>query len=252
MRIHLILKVWQRNWLIFQRNWLAHTLWISIEPLLYLAAIGYGLGSYVQNIEGQSYIDFYYPGLLCHTAVLVSFFEATYGSYSKLHQNGFFSLLTLTPLRVKEILLGELLWCASKGFLAVFGVFIIASFFGLNTWMHFATLPIVFILCLLFALIGLMTAFRVKSPSSFVYSASGFVIPLTLISGIYFPVSELSLGFRLFSYFSPITHALELMRTLIRMKFEWYQLFQFLILIFLLLVLTQIYLKLFNKSNRSK
>lgn len=247
MRLHLIFKIWKRNWLIFQRHWFVNFFWLSVEPLMYLGAIGFGLGSYIQNIDGQSYIDFYYPGLLCHTGVLVAYFEATYGTINKLTQNKFFQITSLTPLRTNEVLMGELLWCSSKGLLAALGVLIIASLFGLTTWGHLAALPLVFILCVIFSLIGLIVTAKLKTHDSLIYSTSGLIIPLTLVSGIYFPVMEMILPLRLVAYLSPITHALELMRAIIAFHFEVFQIFQIFVLVFLVMALYQVYIKVFSK-----
>ncbi|MGE0631704.1 MAG: ABC transporter permease, partial [Pseudobdellovibrionaceae bacterium] len=70
-------EVWHRNFLYFRYSWKVSVFWIILEPLFYLGAIGYGLGAFVSNIQGISYVDWFFPGLLCSTAMMVSFFEGT-------------------------------------------------------------------------------------------------------------------------------------------------------------------------------
>lgn len=247
MRAHLIYKIWLRNLLVLKRNWIIHFIWTSVEPLMYLGAIGFGLGTFIQNIDGQSYLEFYYPGLLCQTAVLVSFYEATYGTFAKLKLNNYIQTISLAPIRTREILLAEALWCASKGFFAVMGVVIFASFFGLNTWTHVLSLPVIFMLSLISALFGLITTVYIKNFSGFIFSITGLLTPIILISGVFFPISTLVLPLRLISYLSPLTHSLELTRSIVSLKFEVFQIFQFFILIFLSILLYQIYIKVYTK-----
>lgn len=231
MNLKNVFKVWRRNWLVFKRTWLVTSFWVVLEPLMYLGAIGFGLGSFVQQINGKSYIDFYYPGLLCNTAIMVSYFEATYGSYTKLIYQKLFQVLSLSPLKPKEILLGELLWCASKGFIGVIGVFVIASLFGLNTFKMFLTLPILFLICVIFAGFGLIMTSLAKNYDSFIYSSSGIIIPLSLISGIYFPIEQMPLPIRWAASLSPITHALGVIRGIQAWNFNYWMIGQLAILL---------------------
>jgi lipooligosaccharide transport system permease protein len=144
----MMFKVWYRNFLFFRKTFFVTLFWTVLEPLMYLTALGYGFGQYVPPIENLSFIDFYFPGLLCTTAMFVSYFEATYPNYTKLsYQKTYFTML-LTPLTVSQILAGEVLWAATKGMIGVFGVAIVASAFGLFHFELFLTLPILFLLSL--------------------------------------------------------------------------------------------------------
>ena len=104
-----MIHVWFRNFLFFKKTFFVSIFWTVIEPLMYLGALGYGFGRYVPPIEGLSFLDFYFPGLLCSTAMMVSYFESTYPNYTKLTYQKTFSTIMLTPLTYKDILLGEIL-----------------------------------------------------------------------------------------------------------------------------------------------
>jgi hypothetical protein len=58
--------------LFFKKTFFVTLFWTVIEPLIYLGAFGFGFGRYVPPIEGLPFIDFYYPGLLCSTAMMVA------------------------------------------------------------------------------------------------------------------------------------------------------------------------------------
>jgi lipooligosaccharide transport system permease protein len=76
-----VLNVWHRNFLLFKRSWSISVFWILVEPVVILGSIGYGVGSYINNVNGVPYVTFYFPALLASTSMLVAFFESTYGNF---------------------------------------------------------------------------------------------------------------------------------------------------------------------------
>ena len=216
-----LFKVWKRNFLYFKKTILVSLFWIVLEPLMYLGAIGYGLGSYVDAIDGKTFLEFFYPGLLVSTAMLVPFFEGTYSNFTKLTHQKIYTSMMLTPISPDEIIYGEILWCATKGFLGVLGVLLISSFFGLvNTWM---VLPVLFILMLvswLFSCLAMLITSIARNYDSFIYATSGFIIPMSLIAGTYFPVEHMPKILQIIAYCLPLTHGVRVVRALLFENFE--------------------------------
>lgn len=210
------LKVWSRNYLYFKRTWLVSLFWVVLEPVIYLGAIGFGLGSFVNNMGGVSYVEFFFPALLCTTGMMVSFFESTYGSYTKLTHQKTYATIMLTRIGPEEIIAGELLWAATKGFFGVLGVLLVAMFFGLvDTYRIIFVLPILFLLCSLFACIGMFFTSIARNYDSFIYSTSGLIVPMSLLSGTYFPLEQLPSGIRYLAYAFPLTHGVAAVRAVI-------------------------------------
>ena len=209
--------VWSRNFLYFRKTWTVSLFWILLEPLMYLGAIGFGLGAFVSNIGGQSYVDFFFPALLCSTGMMVSFFEGTYGGFTKLTHQRTYSTIMLTRIGPEEIALGELLWSGTKGYISVLGVALVASFFGLiDTWRIVPVLGILLIMCWLFASIAMIMTSFARNYDSFIYSTSGFIVPMSLMSGTYFPIEQLPGGMKYIAYLFPLTHAVQAVRGLLR------------------------------------
>lgn len=207
------LKVWSRNFLYFKKTWMVSVFWIVLEPVIYLGAIGFGLGAFVNNMGGMSYIEFFYPALLCTTAMMVSFFEGTYGNYTKLTHQKTYATIMMTRVGPDEIVAGELLWAASKGFFGVCGVTIVAALFGLiDTYRIVLALPMLFLLCALFSCIGMIFTSIARNYDSFIYSTSGLIVPMSLLSGTYFPLDQLPAGLRYLAYLFPLTHAVAVIR----------------------------------------
>ncbi len=241
-----MIKVWLRNFLFFRKTFLVSLFWTVLEPLMYLAAIGFGLGQFVEQIEGLTFIDFYYPGLLASTAMMISYFEATYPNYTKLTHQKTYAIMLMTPLTEKNILLGEILWAASKGFLAVCGVVAVSLFFGLFKYQILFTLPVLFVLCTVFAAFGMVMISLAKNYDSFIFSTSGIIIPMSLISGTYFSVQNLPIFLKGLAYLLPLTHAVNLTRDIIYKSLSLQSALSFLVLLLYMYVLTFIAYKLFK------
>ena len=168
-----VFNVWMRNFILFRRLWMVNLFWIVIEPLILLVAIGYGVGSFVSNIQGISYIDFFFPALLCISSMMVSFFESTYGNFSKLTYQNTYSSMILAPLNPTQIAFGEILWAASKGTLSAIGVTVLAGIFGkLDTWMLIPAMGIIFISSFMFASCGLLVTTYVKNYDEIIFPTS--------------------------------------------------------------------------------
>ena len=209
-------RVWSRNFLYFKKTWLVSLFWIVLEPVIYLGAMGFGLGAFVNNMGGVSYIEFFFPGLLATTAMMVAFFESTYGNYTKLTHQKTYATIMMTQIGPEEIVAGELLWAASKAFFGVLGVALVAFFFGLvDTYRIFLTLPILFLSSCLFSCLGMILTSYAKNYDSFIYSTSGLIVPMSLLSGTYFPLEQLPIPLRYIAYLFPLTHSVSATRSLL-------------------------------------
>jgi lipooligosaccharide transport system permease protein len=215
---------------------------------MYLMAIGFGLGRFVDQIENLSFIEFYYPGLLASTAVMVSYFESTYPNYTKLTHQKIYSTMLLTPLNPTQILLGEIFWAATKGFIGVCGVIFISLFFGLFKFEIFYTLPIIFLLCLVCSTFGMIIVSTAKNYDSFVFSTSGIIIPMSLISGTYFSLQNVPVLIKGLAQMLPLTHAISLSRIILYKKMENADWISVGVLVFYFLVLYYFAQKVFQKK----
>lgn len=216
------LRVWQRNLLHYKKTWMISLLWTCLEPLMYLGAIGYGLGSYVSNMGGQSYIEFFFPGILTSTAMMVSFIEGTYGNYTKLTYQKTYATILLAPVSAEDIVVGEILWTSSKGLFGACGVALIASLFGLvDSFMIIPALFVLLVVSWLFSGLAMIVTSWVRNYDSFVYFTSGFIIPMSLLAGIYFPVDQLPAGLQQFAWALPLTHGVSAVRGLLSQGFTW-------------------------------
>lgn len=220
-------KVWGRNFYYFRKTWLVTAFWTVLEPLMYLGTFGFGVGSFINQVNGMAYVDFFFSGLLCSTAVLVSYFESTYTNYTKLTHQKLYSSWLLTPLDAREIILGEILWGATKGFIGALGVLLVSALFGLvRNWMFLPSLFVIAVVGFIFACVGMLFTSYAKNYDSFIFSTSGLLIPMTLISGTYFPIDSLPVLLKILTYALPLVHAVDIVRGLMMGSFKLIYLIQ--------------------------
>ena len=219
-----VLCIWRRNFLYFRYTIFTSLTWIFIEPLLYLFALGYGLGQFVMQIDGQNYAQFIAPAMMATSGMFVAFFEGTYSTYTKLTRQNTYQTIILTPVSADELALGEILWVTSKAFLSVVSVAIVLTLMKLIPIQNLpAALGVLLLMCWVFAAMGVWLATLAESYEWFSYSQSGFITPMSLFCGTYFPLSQLPQNLKYVSYSLPLTHGL----MSVRMFFsgEWNSMF---------------------------
>ena len=104
-------RVWQRNITIFRKYWKTILFPNFVEPLLYLAALGLGLGAFIQQggINGQPYVQFVAPGLLASNAMFAASFESTFNTFVKLKIDKIYDAIITTPVNAEDVVGGEYL-----------------------------------------------------------------------------------------------------------------------------------------------
>lgn len=215
-------RVWQRNWDVSLRLWKVE-LWPGfLEPVIILLAMGFGLGAFVQPIEGQSYLQFIAPGLVASSAMFGATFECTYSSFIRMTFQKTYDAILATPLDVEDIVTGEALWGATRALINGTAVLIVIAAFGLvRSPVAVVILPIVFLEGLLFACLSLFFTGLAPSIYTFNYYFTLFVTPLFFFSGVFFPLQQLPSLFLTVSWLTPLTHAVNLYRALVLGNPDW-------------------------------
>lgn len=212
-----IYRVWLRNALVFRKNIRVNLIPPFIEPLLYLGAIGFGIGAYIADVDGMPYVRFIAPAILAASVMNASFFECAYGTYVRMYYQKTFDAILATPVTLKEVILGEILWGATRGFISAISISIILLLLGLADPMGIIiAIPLSFISGILFA--GIATCFSAISPSidTISYPATLFIAPMFLFSGTFFPIHLLPQLVQILALiFLPLTHVVSLTRALL-------------------------------------
>jgi lipooligosaccharide transport system permease protein len=207
-------KVWHRNLTVFTRTWKVNFFPPLVEAFLYLFAIGMGIGSYVQEIEGVPYVTFIAPAILAIAVMNSAFFECTYGSYVRMYYQKSFDAMIATPLSIEDVIAGELLWGATRSVIYVIIMLPVLAVFGvISLPLALLTIPLAFIGGLMFA--GIAMCFTAITPGidTLNYPAFLFITPMTLFSGTFFPLTLLPVALQYVALaLLPLTHLVAMMR----------------------------------------
>jgi len=114
-------RVLQRNLLVYRRTWRGSVFSSFLTPLLYVTAMGIGLGSLIASggstvLGGVDYLHFLGPGILASSCMQTASFESTYPIMGKISWRRNYEAILATPLQVHHLLIGELSWIAFRMF----------------------------------------------------------------------------------------------------------------------------------------
>ena len=209
-------KVWSRNKDVFMKTYKTNFLPSLLEPVLYLLALGLGLGGFVQPINGESYIQFIAPALVAVSMMYSSFYECTYASYVRMYFQKTFDAIIATPITIEEVITGEILWGATKSLINSSIVLVVILVFGLIPSPLFLLIPPVsFLVGLLFSAIAMCFTAITPNIDAFNYPSFLFITPMFLLSGTFFPLTTLPEILQIIAQiFLPLTNAVNVTRSL--------------------------------------
>jgi lipooligosaccharide transport system permease protein len=207
--------VWGRNFLVWRKLMGPSLLFNFGEPLLYLLGLGYGLGRFIGEVEGMNYIAFLSSGLLASSSMNTATFEALYSVYTRMVPQQTYDGMLCTPVDVDDIVLGEMLWCATKGVISSAAILIVAVGLGaLHGWQLWLCLPAFFLTGLCFTGVALVVSAVSPSYDFFSYYVTLAITPMYIFCGVFYPTNALPELAQAFVNLLPLTHAVALIRPL--------------------------------------
>lgn len=210
-------RFWLTN---YRRTWRGSIITSFLSPVLYLGAMGIGLGQLVDarspaSLGGISYLAFLAPGLLAAGAMETAMMESTFPVFAGLKWLKTYQAATASPLRPADMFRGHLIFVTMRLTMnaAVFLIVIWAFGAAKSPWV-LASLPAAVLTGLAFAApIEAFTLTRTKETSFSMLFRFG-LIPLFLFSGTFFPVTQLPAAVRPLAYITPLWHGVALCRSL--------------------------------------
>jgi len=212
------LTVWLRNLQVYRRFIWSNLVTGLVEPLVFLFGLGFGVGQFVQEINGLSYTAFIAPGIIASSGMFAASFENTFGTYIRMVFQKTFDAITATPVSLDEVVAAELLYGATKAMVSGSTVLFAILIFGLVPEFHWTALliPLVVLLFgLLFAAVAMTIAAVIDNIDHFNYYITLGLTPMFILSGVFFPVETLPPTAQLISWFTPLMHAVRLCRELV-------------------------------------
>jgi lipooligosaccharide transport system permease protein len=215
MKITRAYRVWQRNFTVYTKLYKSSIVFNFIEPTLYLVALGFGLGAFVNEINGVRYINFIAPGIICSSSMFATASECTYGTYIRMTYQKTFDAILATPVNIDDLVAGELMWGATKSMLYGSIIMMVISAFGLvDSTFIIIIIPVLFISGFIFAEISIIAVALVPGIDSFSYFFTLLLTPSFLFSGIFFPLDNLPPVVADIAFFTPLYHLVNASRSL--------------------------------------
>jgi lipooligosaccharide transport system permease protein len=216
--------IWSRDFQVFRKFFVSSILPFFAEPLLYILALGYGLGFFVGNIGDIPYPAFLAPGILAYSAMFAASSECTYSTFVRMHFQKTFDAVLCTPVNVEDIVLGEILWGATKSLISGICIFIVIFAMGLvRPESLLVIVPTVALVGLMFASLGMFFTSIVPTIDSFNYYFTLVISPMFLLSGVFFPLNSSNLPAIVpaIAWFMPLTHAVNVIRPAALGHYSW-------------------------------
>ena len=209
----------QRNLLVYKRGWMVIFSGV-FEPLFYLLGIGYGLGTLVRDVplaDGRSisYAAFVAPALLAQASMNGAIAESIFNVFFKLNFSKTYDAILATPLGIREIAVGEMLWSLFRGTLYVIAFVLVMIVMGLViSPLLFLVIPASILIGAAFSAAGLATTAYLRTVQDFDLPMGLVVMPMFLFSGTFFPISFYPQPIQLAMELTPLFHAVGLLRGL--------------------------------------
>jgi lipooligosaccharide transport system permease protein len=212
--------VYRRTWMIIFSG--------LFEPLFYLFSMGIGLGHFVGKVPGPGgrlvdYSSYIAPALLASAAMNGAVYDSS-NVFWKLKYNKVYDAVMSTPVGPADVTVGETSWALFRGFLYAVSFMVVAGALGLieSAWGLLA-LPGAILIGFAFAGLGVaaITFFRTWQDFELLALVQ---LPMFLFSATFFPISTYPHALQWVVRFSPLYHAIQLLRSLTLGTVGWPQL----------------------------
>ena len=219
MAVPTVVRVVEAHALVYRRTWRGSVISTFFSPLLFLLAMGIGLGSLVDqgsgraDLGGLSYLVFLAPGLLVATAMQTGAGDGSWPVMAGIKWTKTYHATLATPVGVRDLVIGHLGWVGLRlTFVSVVFVAIMAVFGAVESWLGAAAvIPAV--------LTGLAFAAATTAYAAYLESDTGLstlfrfgIVPMFLFSGTFFPISQLPDWIEPLANVVPLWHGVELAR----------------------------------------
>lgn len=207
--------VWLRQLRVFRHLWKSDLWPPFIEPFIALAALGLGLGAFVSEINGQSYLQFIAPGVAVMFPMFTATFECTYGVFFRMDRDGIYDAILSTPVSIEDIVAGELMWSATRTTLSGVAILVMIVLFGAtNDFSALLFIPAVFLIGLMFSAMAMAFTSIAPTLNFLGFYFTLFITPMFWASGVFFPIDSLPDWLQVLTWLVPLSHAVELSRSI--------------------------------------
>ena len=216
---------------VIERNILSYRrVWIIIvsgffDPVFYLFGLGVGLGALIGDVEFDGrmveYATFVAPGLVASSAMNGAIFDSTFNFYYKLKYAKTFDAMLATPLRLGDVVVGEIGWSMVRGAVYAVGFLAVTVAAGMvESWWAMLVIPVSLLIGVGFAAVGSAITTFMRSWHDFDY-VQLVLQPLFLASTTFYALDVYPEWSHPLVRLTPLYHGVTLCRSLMLGSPEW-------------------------------
>ena len=205
----------------YRRTYRSSVFTSFLSPILFLTAMGVGLGGYVDRsggaaLGGLTYLQFLAPGLLAASVMQSAAFEATFPIIGGLNWQRIFHAMYATPLSPRDIALGSLAWMVIRlTMIATVFTIVVVAFGAAHSPLVVLGIPVAVLTGMAFAAPIAAFSATQRTPNKFNVIFRFGITPLFLFSGTFFPIESLPSYLQPIAWLSPLWHGVDLTRGLV-------------------------------------
>lgn len=183
------------------------------QPMLFLLALGFGLGPMYEKAGGGSYLQFLAPGVVAMGVLFTAMFSGIEVIWDK--QFGFLKATLVAPVSRLQIMVGRTLGGATVATVQGVLVLLIASLAGFKVAQP-AQLPVallfMFLIALFFTALGTALASVLDDMQGFQLIMNFLIMPVFFLSGALFPLDEAPGALLWLARFDPLSYGVDGLR----------------------------------------
>jgi ABC-2 type transport system permease protein len=183
------------------------------QPLLYLLALGFGLGPIFEKAGQGSYLQFVAPGVIGMSVLFSSIFSGIGLLWDR--QFGFLKETLVAPVPRLHIMIGRTLGGATVSMIQGSLVIILCLIAGFRP-QHISSLPMAMLfmafIAIVFAAMGTTIGSRLQNMQGFQLIMNFLVMPIYFLSGALYPLNNLPIGLRIATRIDPLTYGIDGLR----------------------------------------
>ncbi|MBU6388548.1 ABC transporter permease [Patescibacteria group bacterium] len=183
------------------------------QPILFLVALGYGLGPVFAKAGQGNYLQFIAPGVIGMSIIFSAIFNGMQVIWDR--QFGFLKETMVAPVSRLSIMFGRTIGGATVASAQGTLVLILAIFAGFRPSSWFNIIPalvVMLLVALLFSSLGIMVASLLHDMQGFQLIMNFLVMPLFFLSGALFPLSNTSPVLFWVARFDPLSYGVDALR----------------------------------------
>ena len=186
------------------------------QPVLYLLALGFGLGPVFQKAGNGSYLQFMAPGVISMTILFSSVFSGIAMLWDR--QFGFLKETLVAPVPRIQIMIGRTLGGATVAVIQATLIFMVCLIAGFRPT-HWSLVPLGFLFMMLvavvFAALGTSLGSVLQDMQGMQLIMNFMVLPIFFLSGALYPLTNLPKVMTVITRIDPLTYGVDALRNIL-------------------------------------